>query len=232
MSNPSGRGGPETRGRILDAAEALFEDHGLEATSMRMITAAAGVNLAAVNYHFGSKENLIQEVFRRRLGELNQRRLAALDRVESAAAAAGVRIKPSQVLEAFFEPSLQMATDETHGGRIFMQLLGRTYTEPNAFVRKFLAAEYADILGRFLDALYASLPGVPREEILWRFHFMMGATSYAIAGTDALQLFAGKFDDEDPARLIPRLMSFLLGGLRAPLPELASGADAPARADD
>jgi len=145
---------------------------------------------------------------------------------------AGVRIKPSQVLEAFFEPSLQMATDETHGGRIFMQLLGRTYSEPNAFVRKFLAAEYADTLERFLDALYASLPGVPREEILWRFHFMMGATSYAIAGTDALQLFAGKFDDEDPARLIPRLMSFLLGGLRAPLPELASGADAPARADD
>ena len=84
MSNPSGRGGPETRGRILDAAEALFVDHGLEATSMRMITATAGVNLAAVNYHFGSKENLIQEVFRRRLGELNQRRLAALDRVEGA----------------------------------------------------------------------------------------------------------------------------------------------------
>ena len=222
----------DTKTRILDAAEALFVDHGLEATSMRMITAAAGVNLAAVNYHFGSKENLIQEVFRRRLGELNQRRLAALDRVESAAAAAGVRIKPSQVLEAFFEPSLQMATDETHGGRIFMQLLGRTYTEPNAFVRKFLAAEYADILGRFLDALYASLPGVPREEILWRFHFMMGATSYAIAGTDALQLFAGKFDDEDPARLIPRLMSFLLGGLRAPLPGFTGGAETAAPADD
>lgn len=232
MSNASGRGGPETRWRILDAAETLFVEHGLEATSMRMITTTAGVNLAAVNYHFGSKENLIQEVFRRRLGELNQRRLAALDRVEEGARKNGARIKPSQVLEAFFEPSLQMATDQTHGGSIFMQLLGRTYTEPNAFVRKFLAAEYADTLGRFLDALYASLPGVPRDEILWRFHFMMGATSYAIAGTDALQLFAGKFDDEDPSRLIPRLMSFLLGGLRAPLPGFAGGTGAPALADD
>lgn len=221
LSTTTGRHGPETRGRILDAAEALFVEHGLEVTSMRMITALAGVNLAAVNYHFGSKENLIQEVFRRRLGELNQRRLAALDQVEADAVRAGVRVKPSQVLEAFFEPSLQMATDLAHGGRIFMQLLGRTYTEPNAFVRKFLAAEYADTLERFLAALYESLPGVPREEILWRFHFMMGATSYAIAGTDALQLFAGKFDDEDPARLIPRLMSFLLGGLRAPLPDFA-----------
>lgn len=232
MSNASGRGGLETPWRILDAAETLFVEHGLEATSMRMITATAGVNLAAVNYHFGTKENLIQEVFRRRLGELNQRRLAALARIEEGAQRSGVRIKPSQVLEAFFEPSLQMATDQTHGGRIFMQLLGRTYTEPNAFVRKFLAAEYADTLGRFLDALYASLPGVPRDEILWRFHFMMGATSYAIAGTDALQLFAGKFDDEDPARLIPRLMSFLLGGLRAPLPGFAGGVWAEANADE
>lgn len=219
MSIP-GKDGPETRTRILDAAEELFVEHGLDATSLRMITTKAGVNLAAVNYHFGSKDNLIQEVFRRRLVELNQQRLAALDRVEAEARDVGMR--PSWVLEAFFRPALELATDTEHGGRTFMQLLGRTFTEPNAFVRKFLAEEYAETLERFLAALYASLPGVPREEILWRFHFMMGATSYAIAGTDALQLFAGKFDDADPARLMPRLMSFLLGGLRAPLPEIAS----------
>ncbi|ENO76945.1 TetR/AcrR family transcriptional regulator [Thauera mechernichensis] len=229
MSSPSARSGPETRGRILDAAEALFVEHGLDATSMRMITTEAGVNLAAVNYHFGSKDSLIHEVFRRRLGELNQSRLAALERAEQRARANGAQIKPSQVLEAFFTPSLEMATDTVHGGRTFMQLLGRTYTEPNAFVRKFLAEEYAQTLQRFLQALYDSLPGVPREEILWRFHFMMGATSYAIAGTDALQLFAGRFDDEDPAHMLPRLMSFLLGGLRAPLPDFVTGAESAAR---
>jgi AcrR family transcriptional regulator len=217
MTTTPAKHGPETRSRILDAAEALFVEHGLDATSMRMITARAGVNLAAVNYHFGSKDSLIQEVFRRRLVELNRQRLAALDRVE--AEAAGGLVKPSRVLDAFFRPALELASDTEHGGHTFMQLLGRTYTEPNAFVRQFLAEEYAETLERFLAALYASLPGVPREEILWRFHFMMGATSYAIAGTDALQLFAGKFDDADPARLLPRLMSFLLGGLRAPLPE-------------
>lgn len=216
--NTPGRHGPETRSRILDAAEELFVEHGLDATSMRMITTKAGVNLAAVNYHFGSKDSLIQEIFQRRLVELNRQRLAALDRVEAEAGSDGIR--PSQVLEAFFRPSLELATDTEHGGRIFMQLLGRTYTEPNAFVRKFLAEEYAETLQRFLKALYDSLPGVPREEILWRFHFMMGATSYAIAGTDTLELFAGRFDDVDPARLMPRLMSFLLGGLRAPLPDL------------
>lgn len=219
MNAPAVRNTVDTRGRILDAAEALFVEHGLDVTSMRMITARAGVNLAAVNYHFGSKDSLIQEVFRRRLTELNRRRLAELDRLE--AEAGGGRIKPSRILEAFFGPALALATDTEHGGQTFMQLLGRTYTEPNAFVRQFLAEEFAEAIGRFLEALYRALAEVPREEILWRFHFMMGATSYAIAGTDALQLFAGRFEDADPSRLKPRLMSFLLGGLRAPLAEYA-----------
>lgn len=218
------RHGPETRNRILDAAEELFVEHGLDATSMRMITTKAGVNLAAVNYHFGSKGSLIQEVFQRRLTDLNRARLAALDALEQQAG--GAPIKPSKVVEGFFGPALAMACDTEHGGRTFMQLLGRTYTEPNAFVRQFLAEEYAEVLDRFLGALYRSLPGVPHEEILWRFHFMMGATSYAIAGTDALQLFAGKFDDADPSRLMPRLMSFLLGGLRAPLADSGQGRQA------
>lgn len=207
---------PETRDRILDAAEALFVEHGFEATTMRMITSRADANIAAVNYHFGSKDALIQEVFKRRLTELNRRRLAALDRLE--VEAQGAPLKPSRIVEAFFGTALEMAADTAHGGHTFMRLLGRTYTEPNGFVRQFLAEEYAEAVERFLAALYRALPDVPREEILWRFHFMMGAMSYAIAGTDALQLFAGKFDDADPERLLPRLMSFLLGGLRAPLP--------------
>ncbi|QDF95619.1 TetR family transcriptional regulator [Azoarcus sp. DD4] len=225
--NPADRPpAPETRDRILDAAEALFVEHGFEATSMRMITTAAKANLAAVNYHFGSKDALIQEVFRRRLTELNRQRLAALDRLE--AEANGAPLKPSRIVEAFFGTALVLAADTENGGHTFMRLLGRTYTEPNAFVRQFLAEEYAEAVHRFLDALYRALPEVPREEILWRFHFMMGAMSYSIAGTDALQLFAGHFDDADPQRLLPRLMSFLLGGLRAPLADFSALAQTPA----
>lgn len=219
MSQPVRPPAPETRDRILDAAEALFVEHGFEATSMRMITSQAGANIAAVNYHFGSKDALIQEVFRRRLTELNRQRLAALERLQ--AEAGGAPLKPSRIVDAFFGTALELAADTEHGGHTFMRLLGRTYTEPNAFVRQFLAEEYAEVLERFLGALYGALPDVPREEILWRFHFMMGAMSYAIAGTDGLQLFAGHFDDADPQRLMPRLMSFLLGGLRAPLPEFS-----------
>ncbi|HPI61493.1 TetR/AcrR family transcriptional regulator [Zoogloea sp.] len=217
MSQVPGKAAGDTRSRILDAGERLFMEHGFDGTSMRMITSQAGVNLAAVNYHFGTKELLIQEVFRRRLTHLNQSRLAALDQLE--AEAAGAPIKPSRIVDAFFGTALRMAADVEGGGHTFMCLLGRTYTEPNEFVRQFLAEEYAECVERFLAALYRALPEVDRNEILWRFHFMMGAMSYAIAGTDALQLVTGKFDDENPSRLAPRLMSFLLGGLRAPLAE-------------
>ena len=209
---------PATRERILDVAELLFMQHGFEATSMRMITGQAGVNLASVNYHFGNKEALIQEVFRRRLTWLNRERLGELERLEREAK--GAPLKPHRIVEAFFGVSLRMAADTENGGHTFMRLLGRTYTEPTEFVRNFLAEEYSAVVERFKAALIKSLPGVPREEILWRFHFMLGAMSYAISGTDALKLVTEcELDEKDPGALARRLMPFLLGGLRAPLAE-------------
>lgn len=209
----------DTRQRILDAAEHLFTEQGFEATTLRQITCAAEVNLAAVNYHFGSKEELIREVFRRRLTWLNQQRLQELDRLE--AEAGGKPLKPSQILEVFFGVALKMAADTKGGGRSFMRLLGRTYAKPSEFVRGFLAEEYAAVLARFKAALIKALPGVPGEEILWRFHFMLGAMSYAISGTDALHMVdEDALDDRDAEALYARLMSFMLGGLRAPLPAL------------
>ncbi len=209
----------DTRVRILDAAEALFTEDGFEATTLRQITAAAEVNLAAVNYHFGSKEELIREVFRRRLTWLNQRRLQELDRLE--AEAGGAPLKPSRILEVFFGVALKMAADTEGGGRTFMRLLGRTHTRPAEFVRGFLGEEYAAVVARFKAALIKALPGVPGEEILWRFHFMLGAMAYAISGADALHIVAGgALDDGDTEAMYARLMSFMLGGLRAPLPTL------------
>jgi AcrR family transcriptional regulator len=209
---------PETRARILDTAEVLFMEHGLEATSLRQITAQAGVNLAAVNYHFGSKEVLIQEVFRRRLTWLNEERLRVLDQLE--AAAGDGTVKPRLILDAFFGVALRLASDVDGGGRTFMRLLSRTYVEPSEFVRGFLAEEYAAVVNRFKAALCKSLPAVPDEEILWRFHFMVGAMSYALSGADVLQIANDRPLDESPEALSARLMIFLIGGLRAPLPDL------------
>ena len=210
----------ETHERILDAAERLFMEFGYEGTSTRMVTSEAKVNLAAVNYHFGSKEALMEAVLRRRLVILNQERMRALDEAE--AKANGQPLKPSQIVDGFFGTLLRMAESDGQGGRTFQRLIGRTMTEPANFIRTFLAAEYADVVERYKTALFKALPDVPKAEIVWRFHFMLGATSYAIAGTDALQLVTDWEVDEDEGtqheKLLARLMSFLLGGLRAPLP--------------
>lgn len=217
----------DTRERILDAAERLFMAHGYEGTSMRQITGEAAVNLAAVNYHFGSKESLMQEVFRRRLDWLNEERLRVLNEMEQAAG--DNPLKPSQIVDGFFGTLLRMADDEARGGVTFLRLLGRTLTDPSEFIRTFLANEYTGVMERYKAALFKALPDVPKAEIVWRFHFMLGATSYAIAGTDALRVVtdwqiepSDSFDRTD--RLVPRLMSFLLGGLRAPLPQFSEPA--------
>ena len=234
----------ETRERILDVAEQLFMENGYEATSMRMITGAAGVNLAAVNYHFGSKEALLREVFRRRLAWLNRERIWALDRLE--AQANGAPLKPSQILEAFFGTLLRIGEDETLGGMTFLRLLGRTLTEPAGFIREFFASEYVEVIDRYKLALFRALPDVPCAEIVWRLHFMLGAMSYAIAGTDVLQVVTGcgledlagegensaARDTAHARRLARRLMPFLLGGLRAPLPPTAEVADEPLSTTD
>ncbi len=217
----------DTRERILDAAETLFMAHGYDGTSMRLITGAAEVNLAAVNYHFGSKGALLQEVFRRRLDWLNAERLRVLDDLERKAG--GKPLKPSLIVDGYFGTLLRMAQDEACGGVTFLRLLGRTLTEPSDFIRAFLANEYKEVIERYKAALFKALPDVPKAEIVWRFHFMLGATSYTIAGTDALRLVTDwQIEDADANdrldRLLPRLMSFLLGGLRAPLPEFPDNA--------
>ena len=241
---PDQKSSHDTRERILDVAERLFMENGYEATSMRMITGAAEVNLAAVNYHFGSKEALLREVFRRRLSWLNGERLVALDKLE--AQAGGAALKPSQILEAFFGTLLRMGEDESLGGMTFLRLLGRTLTEPAEFIRTFFAGEYAQVIDRYKLALFRALPDVPKAEIVWRLHFMLGAMSYAIAGTDVLQVvtgcglgdLAGEAGSDGPGdtavarRLAQRLMPFLLGGLRAPLPQLLDVTGKPAVADD
>ena len=215
------RGPAATKDRILDAAEGLFMEHGFEATSLRSITAAASVNLAAVNYHFGSKEELFQAVLTRRLDPMNQRRLALLDRFERDATPAPLSCE--RIVVALFVPALELARNPELGGKNFLRLLGRAYADPAPFIRRFLSEQYAQMIARFKAAFGRALPHQPKKELSWRLHFIMGALSYTLAGTDALKLIA-ELNPKETANdevLLRRLAPFLLAGLKAPLPDLS-----------
>jgi len=205
----------ETRTRILDAAEELFMLHGFEGTSMRLLTAKAGVNLAAVNYHFGSKDALVEALFRRRLDPMNAARIAELDKIEASERSPA----PEAIILAFISPGLRLLEDGRSGGRNFVRLLGRTYSEPNKVVRQLIGQMYAPAMQRYKTALERALPQMPREELVWRMHFMFGTLAYTLAATDTVQLIAGcKPEDRYDARLLEeRLTAFLTAGLNAPL---------------
>src|ERR1700682_363381 len=204
----------DTKTRILDAAEQLFMEHGYEATSMRQLTSAAGVNLAAVNYHFGSKEELFQAVLTRRLDPMNQERIELLEKVERDAG--GRPLSCEKILFAMLIPALRLARDERRGGKNFLRLLGRAYGDPAPLIRHFLSAQYAQMIGRYKEAFLRALPHLSRQELTWRLHFVMGALSYTLAGTDALKLFAQVTAADNDELLLQRLAPFLVAGLKAP----------------
>ena len=154
--------------RILDAAEELFADNGFAPTSLLNITAEAGVNLAAVHYHFGSKEALISDVFSRRVAPINGERLERLERLRSGAEPPTVE----QIVEAFVEPPLRLS-HEWRSGATVMRMLGHAMSQPD--VKEIFVAQFRETFHRFASALADVLPELPEREILWRFLFMVGS---------------------------------------------------------
>jgi len=218
--NGDSRAHHATRDRIFDAAEALFIERGFDGTSLRQVTARASVNLAAVNYHFGGKNGLFMAMIARRFDPLNETRIALLD--EYRREARGKALSCERVLAAMFAPALQLAREPGRGGQDFLRLLGRAYVDPSPTLRDFLAERYAPTIERFKEAFAEALPEIPRRELTWRLHFMMGALAYTLAGADAWRLIAALSAAEEPTdeMLLGRLAPFLIAGLRAPLPDL------------
>ncbi len=208
----------DTKEKILDVAEDIFAQKGFSATSMRSITAQANVNLAAVNYHFGSKAQLYQEVFRRRVGPINQKRIQLLNKLETAAN--GTPLTLEAILRSFITPALEAGADPKKGGDAFIRLLGRTHAEPGPEVHDFLPELYGEVKNRYRKALALTLPHLSEEELSWRVHFVIGTIAFTLAGTDALHLIEScrYCDPEDIEGVTQRLIPFLVGGLNAPPP--------------
>jgi len=202
---------------ILNAAEELFSERGFAETSLRNITTKAGVNLAAVNYHFGSKKELIQAVFARFLGpfcESLETRLAELE-----------ACLPDQVPE--MEVLLRLLSDNAlYSGYansprrigIFMRLLGLAYTQGQGHLRRFLQREYGSVFHTYMKLVTAGTPDISDEERFWRIHFMLGATVFTLSGADSLTAMAehdlGK--GSDIAQVVDKLVPFLAAGVKAP----------------
>ena len=199
----------DTKTRILDSAERLFAQNGISDTSLREITAEAKANLASVNYHFQSKEALVNAVYSRRLVPANQRRLEMLDAAE---ARARDGVPPlEEIMDAFVAPFLTGFM-----GTAFTALMGRVYAEPGDFARRFIGSHMAEIARRFGTVLHRALPGLPEEELFWRMHFAVGALAHTLAGTKLLEILSqGRCGPPEAEAVRRRMVAFLCAGLRA-----------------
>jgi AcrR family transcriptional regulator len=189
----------DTRQKILDSAERLIAENGYSATSLRQIIGEAGVNLASVHYHFGSKEELLNELVKRKAEPVNQERLALLDSYIKDAQ--GAPIPMEKLLRAFLSPMGRKANDNPQ----FVRVMGRIMVE--GLLPAVVQKNFQPVLTRFTSAMRQSLPHLSDEEFEWRVHFMIGAMAHTMCGVPH-----GDFE----ARL-ERLVVFLSAGFRAPV---------------
>jgi AcrR family transcriptional regulator len=194
---------PDTKTRILDAAEKLFGEKGFDATSLRDITTEADVNLAAVNYHFQSKESLIEAVVLRAADPVNGRRLAMLE-------AAGPKATVEQIVEAFVAPVLE------YDFQPMAPLMARVLSSPEIMQRVF--KHHIETLSRrFVDAIAVALPELSQSELMWRLHFTAGAMAHTVTRAPVMRdLFGGVLNINDRQLLIARVVRFAAAGFRAP----------------
>lgn len=200
----------DTRSRILDAAEALFSDQGFDRVSIRDITRKARVNLAAINYHFGTKRDLIAAVFERRVVPVNMARIAALDEVEQRA---GKRLRLEAVLEAFVRPAVVHSFATPRGGRAFSKIFGRCLSEPSLEIESLLKRQFEPLVDRLEIALMRALPRLSRSEVHWCLKFTFGALHHWLLTKDAF--LPGGIEPADSSEQTRKLISFAAAGFRA-----------------
>jgi AcrR family transcriptional regulator len=202
-----------TKEKLLDTAERLFGQNGYEATSLRQIIAEAGVNLAAIHYHFGSKEELLDGIIKRQAGPVNEERLAMLAEVEREAGTSPVEVV--KILGAFLCPMARAAERRPE----FVRVMGRVYAE--GLMEGVVRRNFQTVIDRFVPAMRKALPHLSQEEFLWRMHFMIGAMAHTMCGspdfTHVNELPSGF------SRRIDFLIRFLSGGMQAPTPENVPG---------
>jgi AcrR family transcriptional regulator len=206
----------ETVDRILDAAELLFAEKGFTETSLRMITSKAKVNLAAVNYHFGSKNALIQAVFSRFLGPLSQMMEQGM-KEHSRKGAQSTDFDLEDIFRIYTQSLLKIPTRHTHGISIFMRLMGLAYTQSQGHLRRYLEQEYSRTFVLLKRMIRACTPELTPEERFWRIQFTLGAVAFSMSSIQQLtEILENSVDAKArPERVVELLVPYLVAGLRA-----------------
>jgi len=206
----------ETKEQILEAAESLFSEHGIEAVPLRRIIAAAGVNSAAIHYHFGSKQELVRAVFAHRFGPINAERIRLLD--EAARHAAGRRPSLEEVLYAIVAPPFLV--EQGDGGGRLRRLAGRLLTERPGYMEVIVNDLFGEVERRFDAALRGALPELSETECSWRKYMAIGSMIFVMREQEWIQKASrGLCDaDADIEGTIERLMRFMAAGMRASRP--------------
>lgn len=205
----------DTKTRILDAAEKLFAERGFSETSLRLITSKAEVNLASVNYHFGSKKELIRAVLARYLDVFMPVASAEIVKLQNSDATASL----NDIFSALVEPLLDLNKLRTEGTRTFLQLLGRGYIESQGHLRWFITTHYGEHLTLFVKAVADSAPHIPPAEMFWRLHFTLGTVVFTMASADALtEIAAADFNEHnDIEAVIRKVIPYLSAGVSVPV---------------
>lgn len=207
----------DTKDRILDTAERLFAIQGYSVTSLRNITSEAGVNLAAINYHFNSKEGLLLAVLHRRIDPVNRERLDRLDALEASGSATVDRIS-----RAMLEPALRMRERYGIHGEYGLMILGKLHSEPAGVPDDLFARLFRKVSDRFIAAFREAVPTLPPEEVFWRMHFVIGAMAHTLVFTGKIkEMTCGLCDGADTDAMVERLVAFASAGITGPLPRPA-----------
>jgi AcrR family transcriptional regulator len=205
---------PNMREAILSAAESLFSTHGFNAVSIRDIAEQAGANPGSLSYHFKSKDGLLLEIYKRHCGPINRRRSELL--------VAAMRVRDLQdrleaIVRAYVLPAFSSGSDLAGGGARFTRLRAILSAEGNEVVGRIIAQTFDDTSHAFIDAIHTSLPHLPRPEIVWRSHFLLGALYYALVTPERVaRLSRGQADGSDPAEAIEQLVRATVAALQAP----------------
>jgi len=202
---------PDTKERILDAAEKPFADNGFQRTSLRVVTQEAAVNFAAVSNHFGGKKQLFQAIFERRMGGINQERIRRLDELEARDGAPSLE----ELLEALFAPPLLLAAHADEGYQRFMQLAGRAHSSTGEHVEA-IREVFQEVHERFLPPFTRALPHLGLGDLFWRMHFLIGSMCSHMADPGRIYHASdGICPSKDPEKAIRQLVAFAAGALRA-----------------